>query len=151
MCKNHKTEYKAMITHHWKNHSWLDASWGCLPSPFPKQALSLSWMPNSGPSVTNTHPKNAAGTAVTCGCHSDLWGSVGHWAGNSESLHACVPALLNPHSPQHHPQGQGCLWGFKKAVLLPFLPHLCQVTAVQLPPCKGRIPEPPCSKTALQE
>lgn len=103
--KNHITEYKAVIMHHWKNHSWLYASWGCLRGPFPKQALSLSWMPKSWPSVTNTY-KNAAGTTVTCGWHSHIWGSVGHWKGKRESLHAWVPALLNPHSPRTSLKGR---------------------------------------------
>lgn len=49
--------------------------------------------PNSGPSVTNTHPKNAAGTTVSCGCHSDLWGSVGQVT-VSHSMPVCLPCSV---------------------------------------------------------
>lgn len=44
MCKNepYDTGCKAMIMHHCKNYSWLDASWGCLPRPFAKRHTEIS-------------------------------------------------------------------------------------------------------------
>lgn len=35
-----------MIMHHCKNHRWLDVSWGCLPSPFPKRHTEISQAAN---------------------------------------------------------------------------------------------------------
>lgn len=35
-----------MLMHHDKNHSLLDASWGCLPSPFPKRHAEISQAAN---------------------------------------------------------------------------------------------------------
>lgn len=44
--KNHMTQGAKQWLHHCKNHSWLHASWSCLPSPFPKRHAKMSQAAN---------------------------------------------------------------------------------------------------------